>query len=215
MSMRHGWLLALVLVLGCLRQGEKKTASKGANAVDAEAQAELRDANRRDDDPMKHVPAGEPIAKLPAKVVAPAGKLTLFADFEQFKVKGNVPVYLVNRTGKPIALDHRDGFLYMMLQYEAAPGRWEPAEVRYQYWCGIPSVFHPPLLKDEHYLENTREIPREGLKTRIRYYLYGQPVTAESNETLGFVNLEEARAAQKGVVQFDTRKATDSRREER
>ena len=51
-----------------------------------------------------------PLKELPARVKAPAGRLTLFADYKD--VRGEqVTLYLVNRTGKKLAFDSQDGEL--------------------------------------------------------------------------------------------------------
>jgi hypothetical protein len=80
--------------------------------------------------------AAEPLAnkKLPARVKAPDGKLTLFADFDDVR-DGTVTLYLVNRTDEKVVLDTQDGVLYVKLQARAKDsGAWERAEGHIFSW---------------------------------------------------------------------------------
>ena len=52
-----------------------------------------------------------PNAELPPHVPAPAGKLTLYADFGG-KDAGGIPLFLVNRTSHPLTFDSQDGDIF-------------------------------------------------------------------------------------------------------
>lgn len=68
-----------------------------------------------------------PVKNLPAHVKAPAGKLTLFADYKAAR-RGRVPLYLVNRTGKKLEFEAQDGALYVKLQAKEKDGTWARAQ---------------------------------------------------------------------------------------
>src|SRR5262245_35608202 len=74
-------------------------------------------------------------AKLPAHVPAPPGQLSLFADFKKKDASG-IPLYVVNRTGKPVELFAYNGQPFLVLEYEAEPGTWKPARAVDYPLCG-------------------------------------------------------------------------------
>src|SRR5262245_50520496 len=55
------------------------------------------------------------IAGLPADVIAPEGKLTLYADYTSARDE-HVTVYIINRTGRTLDLPNQDGDPYLKLE---------------------------------------------------------------------------------------------------
>lgn len=76
-----------------------------------------------------------PDVSLPKNVVAPEGKLTLFADFDATDGRG-VPLYLVNRTFQKVSLSAQDSDIYVKLEYRRKDGVWERAQVHVGSDCG-------------------------------------------------------------------------------
>jgi hypothetical protein len=117
-----------------------------------------------------------PVAKLPAQVVAPAGKLTLFADFEK-KSDNGVPLYLVNRTGKSVEVWTYLGQPLIAMEYESAPGKWKPAKAIDYALCGNSLV--SLKLPKESFIVVPGYQPATGFKASVRYRIDKQatPVT--------------------------------------
>jgi hypothetical protein len=130
---------------------------------------------------------GTPTAKLPGHVLAPPGKLSLFADF---KNKGDlgVPLYLVNRTGKPVELFTFNGQPFLAVEYEAEPGKWKPARVVDSALCG--NSLSPLKLPDETFLKVPGYVAAVGFKAKVRYRLdaAGKPL---SNAGEGMVSHDD------------------------
>jgi hypothetical protein len=143
-------------------------------------------------------PVGDPLAKLPANVKAEKGKLTLFADFSDKKLAG-IPVYIINRTGKPVTLQHSINDFLVVLEYESAPNTWPRAEPRRMIsGCGLmPMQFE---LADESFVERTSYFPQEGKKAKVRYAMYRQPFEVASNVGDGFIVEEEVRKAKSDAL---------------
>jgi hypothetical protein len=138
-------------------------------------------------------PWGKPAAELPKYVVAPADRLTLFADFEHPQV-GGLPVYVVNRTAAPIPVKAQDGDLYLKLEYESAPGSWVRAQSHTYSWCG--NSYHTLSLDPGRFVVISGYRPSEGEKAKVRYRLYGQDsVVLSSNVGEGLVVKAELERA--------------------
>jgi hypothetical protein len=123
-----------------------------------------------DDIPGTKGEAVTPTAKLPAHVAAPPGQLSLVADF---KKKGDlgVPLYLVNRTGKPVELFTHNGQPFLAVEYEAEPGKWKPARAMDYALCG--NSLGSLKLPDETFTTAYGYLAPVGFKAKVRYRFDG------------------------------------------
>jgi hypothetical protein len=146
---------------------------------------------------------GKPLANLPGHVKAAEGELTLFADF---KAKGekSVPIYIVNRTDKPVKFYHQDGFLFVMLEYEAKPGWWVRAQSHVFSWCGN-SYYGTPELAGDTFAVVHGYAPDEGTKSKVRYSFYQQKFKVSSNHGDGLVSKAEIERAATDVLAAKTK----------
>jgi hypothetical protein len=78
----------------------------------------------------------QPVEKLPARIAAPAGVLSLAADFATSKPGEAIEVFLVNNTDKDVVLTHQDGNLYLKLETMTEGGEWVRAQSHAYSWCG-------------------------------------------------------------------------------
>src|SRR5689334_16626404 len=78
----------------------------------------------------------QPLVELPKHIAAPAGKLTLYADFVA-KEEGGVPLYVINRSDAPVCFMSQDSDIYLKLERQAADGRWERAQSHVGSDCGV------------------------------------------------------------------------------
>ncbi len=140
-----------------------------------------------DDIPETKTKAGIATAKLPAHVMAPAGKLSLFADF---KKKGDlgIPLYVVNRTGKTVDLFAYNGQLFLAAEYEAEPGKWKPARVVEYPLCG--NSLEPLKLANESYITVPANVAPAGFKATMRFRFDGE-ATPVSNAGEGVVSHDD------------------------
>jgi hypothetical protein len=124
-----------------------------------------------DDTPKIKGEPGIPTTRLPAHVPAPPGQLSLFADFKR---KGDlgVPLYLVNRTGKPVELFTYNGRPFLAVEYEAEPGKWQPARAIDYPLCG--NDLRSVRLPDETYLIAHGYVAAVGFKAKVRYRIDGE-----------------------------------------
>ncbi len=145
-----------------------------------------------------------PLIALPAQIWAPAGYFSIVADYEHAErarwkqviggrfglsvIVGGVPVYLINRTGRPLVLDTQDGDVYLKLEYEIAPGVWRRAEPHYYNSCGNAYDRQVVMLPESFIRVIGYQPPEHGRPARVRYALYGQEFLAESNAGAGQVN---------------------------
>lgn len=131
---------------------------------------------------------GGPNVFLPARVVAPDGEITLYADYERAEA-GRIPVYFVNRSGRPIETPHQDGDLYLKQEYRNDAGEWVRAQPHTYSWCGN-SYFAIPPMPDGRYRVLSGTCPIAGKPARIRYRLYSPSPLRQlvSNETDGFID---------------------------
>lgn len=141
-----------------------------------------------------------PLADLPAGVAAPDGKLTMFADFEA-KKDGFVPVYVVNRTAKPVLLPAQDGDPFLKLEGRAQDGAWERAQSHMHSWCGN-SYFPMPKLAPQTFHVFRGKTAAAGRKTKVRYRLYSL-VPLVSNVGEGLVDPKEIEAAKRDRMAVD------------
>jgi len=119
-----------------------------------------------------------PLKELPARVKAPEGKLTLFADFSDVREE-HVALYLVNRTGKKLEFESQDGVLYIKLQAKMKDGAWARAQGHLFSWCGN-SYFTRPELPDGRFLRLRGYFPKKGEKRNVRYRLYGTELVSNA-----------------------------------
>jgi hypothetical protein len=130
---------------------------------------------------------GIPVAKLPDRVQALPGQLVLFADFKG-KDDTGIPLYLVNRTGKPVEVILYNGRPFFGMEYEAEPGRWKPARAVDYPLCG--NDLHFVKLLDQTYLTVPGYVPGVGFKAKVRYRIDDQ-ATPVSNAGEGLVSHDD------------------------
>jgi hypothetical protein len=121
-------------------------------------------------EPLPRQAWGERLVQLPNHVVAPEEKLTFFADFDNDTAKG-IPVYVVNRTGKPITFRNQDGDLFLKQEYESAPGVWTRSQSHTYSWCGN-SYMMPLTLESGRFVVVWGFCPKDGDKKPVRYRFY-------------------------------------------
>jgi hypothetical protein len=124
-----------------------------------------------DDPPKSKAGSVIPTRKLPGHVLAPHGKLSLFADFKSKRDLG-VPLYLVNRTGKPVELFTYNGEPSIAVEYEAEPAKWKPARAVDCPFCG--NDLRPVRLPDETYMIVHGHMAAAGFKAKVRYRIDGE-----------------------------------------
>ena len=100
-----------------------------------------------------------PNVELPTQVIAGEGQLTLFADFAN-PGKNCFPLYLVNRTDKPVAIPSQDGGLYLKLTYETADGYWQRAQSHTSSDCG--NSYFPLILSPGQHFKTLGYQPKTG-----------------------------------------------------
>jgi len=141
-----------------------------------------------------HPQAGRPIpnVELPEHIVAPEGKLTLVADFNAASEKG-VPLYVVNRTGKPVEFRAQDSDIYLMLEYQHEDGTWERAKAHRVAWCG--NSYHSLTLHPGRHLVVQGYMPQQGEKARVRFVCFYDEslISNESDGWILFADVAEAR----------------------
>ncbi len=123
-----------------------------------------------------------PLAKLPAHIKAPAGKLTLLADYGDVRAN-QVALYLINRTGKSLKFDAQDGQLYIKQQAQLTDGTWARVQGHLYSWCGN-SYFMFPELPDGSFFAlrghypGSDHYPDGGETRKVRYRLYGKELVS-------------------------------------
>jgi hypothetical protein len=123
------------------------------------------------DGPRAKEEPATPTAKLPAHLSAPAGQFSLFADFKKKDDLG-VPLYLVNRTGKPVKLFTYNGQALIAAEYEAEPGKWKPARTVDYPLCG--NSLGSLNLPNETYALVHGYTAAVGFKAKVRYRFDGE-----------------------------------------
>ena len=140
---------------------------------------------------------------LPKHVVAPEGRLTLFADFGDIRGE-NIILYLVNRTSVPAQFEWQDGDIYVKLEFMNDQGVWTRAQAHRYSGCGT-SYAATPVLAPGRYFKFLGYFPSEGEAKEVRYRRYaGNEVRYRryavnldlvSNVGRGRVRLAEVKAA--------------------
>lgn len=145
--------LALALLV-LLSAGAAEPAASDSNALPPQGQA------------------GEPqsLSTLPSYVDAPAGKLSLYADFDHPIEKGIV-LYLINRTERAYGFESQDDDIYIKLETKADDGRFVRAQTHRYSTCGN-SYLNGPLLHPNRYCRLLGYQPRNGKKATIRFRMY-------------------------------------------
>ena len=130
---------------------------------------------------------------LPSHVVAPAGRFTVFADYERAGEQG-VPIYIVNRTSEVRSVSDQDGDMYLKLECESAPGVWTRAQSHQYSFCGnsYGSTWLPP----GQFVVTTGYRRTTGKAAKVRYRFYsGRAPGESSNVGDGLVTLGDIQAA--------------------
>lgn len=126
-----------------------------------------------------------PLARLPDRVPAPDGKLTLYADYRDRR--GNyVVLYLVNRTDRDLAFASQDDDIYVKLETLGDAGFWERAERHGYSDCGN-SYFAQPRLNAGHFFKFFGHSPRNGERRTVRYRMYTSVACAVESEERGLM----------------------------
>ncbi len=139
------------------------------------------------DPPKAKVGPGIRTTKLPAHVPAPRGQLSLFADFKN-KDRIGVPLYLINRTGKPVEFVTNQGQPLIAVEYEAEPGKWKAARVLDCPLCG--NDLRLVKVPDETYLIVHGYVAAAGFKAKVRYRIDGESLPL-SNAGKGMVSHDD------------------------
>lgn len=131
-----------------------------------------------------------PIVPLPERVIAPEGKLTIFADFALQSASG-IPIYIVNRTDEVVELSQQDDDFYLKLEYESATGVWTRAQSHRYSRCG--NSYHSTGLPPGQFVVTTGYQPSAGNLMNTRYRIGGG--SRISNAGLAIACPTEAEAA--------------------
>lgn len=132
-----------------------------------------------------------PISDLPGGVEAPAGVITLWADYEAAGAD-EVPIYLVNRTADPIELPAEDGDPYVELEARTDDDRWRRAQRHVFSDCGLS--YQPIVLAPGEFLRLRQWFPSEGEPAEVRYAIHGD-LELSSNVGAGHIDRKELEAA--------------------
>jgi hypothetical protein len=130
---------------------------------------------------------GVPLARLPPHVPAAAGQLSLFADFNK-QQPGQVPLYILNRTGKPVTLTMYNGRPFIEMEYQAAQARWARAQVRDLPLCG--NSLYTLTLHNDAFLVVQGYVPLTGFKAKVRFRFFDGDITCSSNVGAALVSQE-------------------------
>jgi len=113
----------------------------------------------------------ESIDKVPPHVLAPAGQLTLFADYQHPHEDG-IPLYLVNRTDRNLAFRPQgDGDPCIRLESRREDGAFERAQLHIPSDCGN-SYFYWPIVKRGEFSRMLGYQPASGELRPVRYRMY-------------------------------------------
>ena len=141
----------------------------------------------------------KPVAELPKHVAAPAGKLSLYADYDDVG-QAHVALYLVNRTKKAIRFPNLGRWVDSRLEFRNEAGRWQRAQrIHFSTCLGVVDC-EKLSLDPETYVCREGWRPATGTIRQIRYKLYeehedGQRFTIASNVGYGPVDPEEVKVA--------------------
>lgn len=137
-----------------------------------------------------------PIAELPRGVAAAPGALSLVADYRN-AAGGQVPVYLVNRTGAAVELETQDGDPYLVREVEL-DGRWVRAEPFLFSFCGLS--YYAVRVEPGHFLTFGGRSPDASERGRVRFRLGQHSVPVVSNVGAGRFSRDEVLAASHDVM---------------
>ena len=172
--MKYGLMLALGLLIAQIR----------AQVVEEERNASALFGGGA-------VGESHPNVDLPKQVIAPEGKLTLYADYEHAGDDG-IPLYLVNRSENSVSFNSQDGDIYLKLEYQQPDGKWQRAQAHLSSWCGN-SYGRRELSSGQHFtLFGYRS--QKGIPARVRYACYGN-VELISNVGVGNYLPDDVTAA--------------------
>jgi len=137
-----------------------------------------------------YVGQSSPNVDLPAQVIAPEGKLFLYADFSQANEK-EVPLYVINRSREVVRFAAQDGNIYIKLEHLRPDGTWRRAQAHLSAWCGN-SYGTRDLPPGQHFkLAGYRA--KKGTPASVRYACYGT-VEVISNVGKGLVDPADLEA---------------------
>ncbi len=108
--------------------------------------------------------------ELPDFVRAPAGELTLWADYKSV-LSERIALYLVNRTAVAVAIPHQDGHHRVKLEGELTESGWIRAQPHYSSSCG--NSYGATSLEPGTFLRLLGWAPESGKRCRVRYRVYG------------------------------------------
>ena len=130
------------------------------------------------------------IQKLPSRVAAPEGELTIFADYDD-RWMGGVLVYLVNRTARPTTLSlYSGGFPRLWLETKGANGEWLRVKEQLPWCTDLGEALH---LRPGQFSTHLGVLSEKGEVREIRYRLSGFPLA--SNVGRGVVDPVALRLA--------------------
>lgn len=127
------------------------------------------------------VALSKPVSSLPARVAAPLGQLTLFADFDDVAGQ-SVRLYLINRTGLRIGFSSQNGDPFIKMEFKNDDGEWERAQPHTFSWCGNSYLITPSLRPEEYYAVGGY-FPSEGEVRSVRYRMYQEHAFLLKNDT--------------------------------
>lgn len=108
---------------------------------------------------------------MPPYVHAPAGQLTLFADYKHAHDNG-ILLYLVNRTDRSLAFRPQgDGDPCIRLESQRDDGAFERAQLHIPSDCGN-SYFYWPIVKRGEFSRMLGYQPANGERRPVRYRMY-------------------------------------------
>ncbi len=128
---------------------------------------------------------------LPEHIQAPAGKLSLVADFANAGDKG-VPLYLINRTSRSLTFRGGGWQNDAVLQYQEEDGTWTRAQGNNASWCG--NSWRTLMVGPCQHIPFFGEMPLNGRKARVRFAYMSDP-TIVSNEGDGWISPTDAAGA--------------------
>jgi hypothetical protein len=124
-----------------------------------------------------------PVVSLPARVPAPEGKITLWADFAAADEKG-VPLYVVNQTNQEHSYSTQDHDIYVKLEFKDATGAWRRAQAHRSSGCGLS--YYSVTLPPRQFFSFRGYMPSTGSKQVVRYAVRGGDLS--SNESTGWIS---------------------------
>ncbi len=128
----------------------------------------------------------KPMDQLPDNLRNPEQGLVLFADYAHAGDQ-SIPVYLLNRTGKAVALSTEDHDIYLKLEFLDANGVWKRAQAHQFSRCGNSYGFSAPV-RNDRFVRLSGYQPAAGRAAKIRFHLYRQTFEITSNVGDGLVD---------------------------